>query len=182
MRNYRTGLLRATRFAHLSLFSAGRLASSSTGPSCPGEVSFAHYVTLPTPSPCTRLSRARSTMSRSDSPTASGYPHDIAQVRFPGRRGFRFRFVIGSGFPLAFFDNRIPYLSTPGADGASRVLDASLPACQALATPTGPRESHHAETLGRCSFSPFSAWFPGSATISRPWFRLSFPLYWLPAS
>jgi hypothetical protein len=48
--------------------------ASVTGSSCPGEVSFASYVTLPTPSPCTRLSRARSTMSRSDSPSAFRVP------------------------------------------------------------------------------------------------------------
>ena len=55
----------------------------------------------------------------------------------------------------------------PGPEGTSQVLDASLSPCQALGTPTGPRESHRAEPLDRCSCSPLAAWFPGGATISR---------------
>lgn len=60
----------------------------------------------------------------------------------------------------------------PGTEGISQVLDASLSPCQALGTPTGPRESHRAVALDRCSCSPLSAWFPGSATLSRSSRRL----------
>ena len=60
----------------------------------------------------------------------------------------------------------------PGTFGISQVLDASLFPCQALGTPTGPRESHRVETLDRCLCSRLSAWFPGGATISQSSFRL----------
>jgi hypothetical protein len=66
-----------------SLLLTVRLASW-TGPSCPGEVSCARSVTLPTPSPCTQLSRARSTMSRSDSsPAFRPPPFAVGQSYLP---------------------------------------------------------------------------------------------------
>ena len=72
VRNYRTGIFKVTRFTlnitrccfAIPRREVGIVCSSSTSLV---RVSFAGYITLLTPSPCTRLSRAPSTMSQSDS-------------------------------------------------------------------------------------------------------------------
>jgi len=64
-------------------------------------------------------------------------------------------------------NNRIPYptLRSSWDLPSSRRFFSCMPGAQ---TPTDPRESRHVPTLGRCLCSLFAAWFPGSATISRP--------------
>ena len=79
MRNYRTGLFKVIPFA-LDHFRGRFVIPRSevgivfSGPTCPVRVSFAGYITLLTPSPCTRLSRAPSIMGQSDSPSAFSLP------------------------------------------------------------------------------------------------------------
>jgi hypothetical protein len=64
-------------------------------------------------------------------------------------------------------NNRIPYptLRSSWDLPSSQRFFSCMPGAQ---TPTDPRESHHVPTLGRCLCSLFAAWFPGSATLSRP--------------
>jgi hypothetical protein len=103
-----------------SLWLALRLASW-TGLAYPGEVSFTSYVALPTPSPCTRLSRAQSTMSRSDSsPAVRLPPFSVVSLTCRARRRWRPSSV--SGFPLACLNIRIPYRHSQEPMGPPKFL------------------------------------------------------------
>lgn len=114
-----------------SLVPTGRLASwpSSTWLD---EVSFVGSVTLPAPSPCTRLSRARSTMSRSDSPPAFGAPPSSVGRASPVGRLQASVCLCVRVSPCVFQITACHTCCLREPMGPPKFSDASLHACQAL--------------------------------------------------
>lgn len=83
-------------------------------------------------------------MDQSDFPSAFSFPHLPAWSAYLPRLDLGFGLALCPGFPLRASIST--YLVVPpGTDGISQVLNASLLTCQALVTPAGPRDSHHAE-------------------------------------
>ena len=123
-----------------SLFPAVRFASFPS-PTCLDEVSFAGYVTLLAPSPCAWLSHAPSTMRPSDSLLAfSLLPFSVHNTYLMSPVSIWTTFSV-SGFPLPYLSVHIfQFLQEP--IGSPKFFDVSLLTCQALGTPTDPREAN----------------------------------------
>ena len=148
VRNSRTGLLKDTRLRTPDqlglLFPSVRLACLSC-PTCPAQVSFEGYVSLSAPSPCERRYRLPVLYGLIRLP--KGLPSSSVwlgrRTCQPRSKMVSLRLASVSGFPLAWLNNRMAYISSvvPGANGASHVPDVSLHACHALMTPADPPES-----------------------------------------
>jgi hypothetical protein len=114
---------------------------SLPSPSRPAHVSCAGCVTRLAPSPCTRLSRARSTMRQSDSPSTLQLTFLCGRRSLPAQVRLRLRLTSVSGFPLTWLTIRRSYRS-PGVDGASQVLKRFSCCMPGARTPAGPPASH----------------------------------------
>jgi hypothetical protein len=112
-------------------------------------------------------------MGQSDFPTVFRLPSIGLARRTWHPVRFRLRPTSVSGFPLSWLMIRIPCRFLQAPLGPLKFSNASLCPCQALGTPTGPRESHRTVTLDRRLCSLLSAGFPGGATVSRLSFWLT---------
>ena len=144
----------ACRLSPCLLFPAGRLACVLPIRPCPAQVSCAGCVLPSSPSPCTWLSHALSTMrDKTPQKHPAGFPfHSTpppAWLRVPyGRLGSSI--VLCPGFPFRALGAVYPASVFPSGKepmGPPKFFDVSLPACRGLWTPADLRILAHADAL-----------------------------------